>query len=77
MQTRQEDAGHHVDAGWWARGHQVGSTDPTLVCPGWPVCSPRRVEFCRDVRFLDGAKPTIDRPNFWVDIRRVNSGLCS
>ena len=39
MQTRQEDAGHHFDAGWWAQGHQVGSTNPTLVCLGWP-CVP-------------------------------------
>jgi len=34
MQTRQEDEGHRVDASWWARGHQVGSTDPTLLCLG-------------------------------------------
>ena len=77
MQTRQEDAGHLVDAGWWARGHQVGLTDPTLVCLGWPLCSPRRVECYHDVCFSDGAKPTVDRPIFWVDIWRVNSGLCS
>jgi len=39
MQTRQEDAGHRVDAGWWAWGHQERSTDPTLLCPGW-LCVP-------------------------------------
>ena len=77
MQTKQEDVGHHVDAGWWARGHQVGSTDPTLVCLGWPLCSPRHMECCRDICFLGGAKPLVDRPSLWVDIWRVNSGLFS
>jgi len=77
MQTRQEDAGHRVDAGWWAQGHQEGSTEATLVCPGWPLCSHRRMECFRDICFPGGAKPQVDRPSLCFDIWRVNSGLCS
>ena len=61
----------------WNPGSATGSTDPTLVCPGWPLCSPRRVECCCDVRFPDGAKASVDRPIFWVNIWRVNSDMCS
>jgi len=76
MQTRQEDAGHRVDAGWWARDHQVGSTNPTLVCLGWPLCSLDAWSVAVTSVFQMVQKPRSTDPTFGL-IFGVSTRVCA